>query len=109
MDARPFAIVGLVGAAAMVIAIVYGVASGSFGSEFRSVIDLAWGRVTLVDLAAGLFIVGAWIGWREPSLARALPWWVAMELTGNLATAIYVARTALSSKDYAEFFSGTAR
>jgi F0F1-type ATP synthase assembly protein I len=108
METRKIAAVGIAAVAAMVIAIAYGVAAGSFVDELRSLIDMPWGRVTLVDLAAGLILIGAWIGWREGSAARAAPWWIAMFLTGNLASALYIARAAWSSNSVTEFYTGRA-
>jgi hypothetical protein len=91
----------------MIGAIVYGVASGGFTDEFRAVLELPWGQVTLVDLAAGLLLIGAWIAWREGSMVRALPWWAAMVLTGNLASAVYVIRAAQRSPSMQEFLMGS--
>lgn len=106
MQSRIPLAVGIVAAGAMVIAIIYGMASGGFADGLRAVLDDPWGRVTLVDLAAGLFLAGAWIRWREGSSARAIPWWIAMVLTGNLATGIYVIRAAVTSHSVSEFLIG---
>ncbi len=106
MQVRGPVIVGLMSALAMVGAIAYGMASGGFTDELRAVLELPWGRVTLVDLAAGLLLIGAWIVWREGSLVRALPWWVAMAVTGNLAGGLYVVWTAWRSQSMDEFLTG---
>lgn len=82
--------VGLVGVMAMAAALVYGFTAGEFGAEGRALLDLAWGRVTLVDLYTGLFLIGAWIWWRERSAARALPWLAGLIVLGSLAAAVYV-------------------
>ena len=86
MNLRVARILGLTAATAMVVAVGLGMAAGSFVDELQSVLDLTWGRVTLVDLAAGLVLIGAWITWREGSIGRAAPWWLALALTGNLAS-----------------------
>ena len=59
----------------------------------------------MIDLAAGLTVVGAWIAWREGP-RRALPWWIALLLTGNLATGVYVIKAAKSSSNTDEFLTG---
>jgi hypothetical protein len=83
--------VGWAGVIVMVAALVYGFTAGEFGTEGSAILDLAWGRVTLIDLYAGLALIGAWIVWREGSLLRALPWLVGMVFLGSLAAAAYVA------------------
>ncbi len=99
-------IVGAIGALAMIGAMAYGMASGGFTDEFRAVLDLPWGQVTLIDLAAGLLLIGAWILWREGSVVRAIPWWVAMVATGNLAAALYVIWAARRSTSMTDFLTG---
>ena len=106
MQIRGPVIVGAVGVVAMVGAIAYGMVSGGFTDEFRAVLELPWGQVTLIDLAAGLLLIGAWIFWREGSVVRALPWWIAMTLTGNLASGLYVVWAARRSESMSEFFMG---
>ncbi len=82
--------VGWAGVIVMIAALVYGFTAGEFGAEGSAILDLAWGRVTLVDLYTGLALIGAWIVWRERSVVRALPWLVAMVFLGSLAAAAYV-------------------
>ena len=82
--------VGWAGVIVMVAALVYGFTAGEFGTEGSAILDLAWGRVTLIDLYTGLALIGAWIVWREGSLLRALPWLVGMVFLGSLAAAAYV-------------------
>ena len=91
---------------AMVIAIIYGVASGEFVDELEAIVAAPWGRVTLIDLGAGLLIIGAWIAWREGSAAKALPWWLAMVVTGNLASGVYVVKAAWSADSVEAFLLG---
>ena len=67
------------------------------------------GRVTLVDLGLGLLVAAAWIGWREASIKRAAPWWLALILTGNLALGIYLIRAARSSHTVQELLVGGRR
>jgi F0F1-type ATP synthase assembly protein I len=91
----------------MIIAIGYGMASGGFVEGLKTVAGDPWGRVTLADLASGLLVAGAWIGWREASIARAAPWWIALILTGNLALGVYLIRAARSSTSMGELLLGT--
>lgn len=76
--------------AAMAAAIVYGLASGGFAEDGRAIWALPWGRVTLVDLFVGFFLVGAVIVWRERHPRRWIPWLLALLVLGNLVTAVYL-------------------
>jgi uncharacterized membrane protein len=106
VNSRTPLIVGVTAAALMIIAIGYGMMSGGFVDGLKTVAGDPWGRVTLIDLAAGLLLLGAWIAWREGSVVRAVPWWIAMIVTGNLATGIYVVKAALGSSTISEFLVG---
>lgn len=74
---------------AMAVTIATGIAAGDFGDQGRAIVDLAWGRVTLIDLYVGLAIFAGWILIREKA-GTALPWLVALVFLGNLAAAFYV-------------------
>jgi hypothetical protein len=91
----------------MAITIVYGIAAGSFGDEGSTILDLAWGRVTLIDLYVGLALFGGWVLWRERS-RRAVPWLISFVFLGNLATALYAFVAAVRSDTPAEFLTGRA-
>ena len=106
MTTRTPLVIGGIAALTMIVAIAYGMASGRFVEGLRTVAGDPWGRVTLADLASGLLVAGAWIGWREASIARAAPWWIALVLTGNLALAIYLVRAARSSTTMHELLVG---
>lgn len=81
---------GWIGIVAMAGAIVYGVVSGGFGEDFAAVWALPWGKVSLVDLFVGLFLVAVVIIWRERQVRRWLPWVVALLVLGNLTTGAYL-------------------
>lgn len=106
MPTRTPLIVGAIAAGAMIIAIIYGMVSGDFVDSLQDIAGQPWGVVTLIDLGAGLLLAGAWIAWRERSISRAVPWWIGMALTGNLATGIYVVRAALESTSTEAFLTG---
>jgi len=106
MQSRTARAIGPVVAITMIAAIAYGMASGGFVEGLRVVAGDAWGRVTLADLASGLLVAGAWIGWREASVARAAPWWLGLILTGNLALGIYLIRSARSSQNVQQLLVG---
>ena len=106
MTTRTPLVIGGIAALTMIVAIAYGMASGGFVEGLRTVAGDPWGRVTLADLASGLLVAAAWIGWREASITRAAPWWIALVLTGNLALAIYLIRAVRSSTTMHELLVG---
>ena len=97
---------GAVVTAGMVGAILYGFLAGSFGDEGGQLLDLAWGRVTLIDLYLGLSLIGTWIAWRERSIARTFPWIVGLVGLGSLAAGLYVLVAAIRADSTEDFFLG---
>jgi hypothetical protein len=91
----------------MAATIIYGMFAGSFGGEGGEILDLAWGRVTLIDLYVGLALFGGWIVIRERSPV-AVPWLVALVLLGNFATALYAFVAAMRSDSVIAFLTGRA-
>ena len=89
----------------MAATIVYGFAAGDFGDEGSAILDLAWGRVSLIDLYLGFVLFGGWILLREPSV-RAVPWLVALAVLGNLAAAIYAYLAARNADTVEGFLIG---
>lgn len=89
----------------MTITITAGFASGNFGDEGGEILDLAWGRVTLIDLYVGLVLFGGWILFRERGIA-ALPWLVGLAVLGNLAAAAYALKASLQSTSMTQLLTG---
>lgn len=87
--------------------IAYGFLAGDFGAEGGVILDLVWGRVTLVDLYVGLVLIGGWIVIRERSAAAA-PWLVALVVLGNLAAAGYAFLAAMRTDSITEFLTGAS-
>lgn len=66
--------------------------------------DTGWGVTTLVDLYTGLIFVSIWIALIERRPTRFIPWIIALMLTGNFATLIYVAIRSWSCPTLREIF-----
>lgn len=92
-------VVAAVAVLAMVGALIYGFTAGDFADEGSTLLGLAWGRVTLIDLYVGLALIGTWIVWRERSALRSVPWLVGLVVLGSLAAAAYVLLASLRSSD----------
>ena len=95
--------------AAMVAAIGYAFATGSFSEEGSTIIGLAWGKVTLIDLYLGFAMFGAWIAFREKSIPVIAGWWVALAVLGNLTAGIYLAVAASRANSVEEVLLGAKR
>lgn len=103
---KPIRIVAWVVVGVMVLAIGYGLTAGGFGDDFSTVWSLEWGRVSLIDLYAGLAIFGAWVVYREKTLGPAVLWSIALLTLGNLAAGVYLVQAAINSDDAAALLVG---
>ena len=103
---KPIRIVAWFAVGAMLLAIGYGSAAGGFGDDFSALWALPWGRVSLIDLYAGLAIFGAWVAYREKSLSRTVIWSIALLTLGNLAAGVYLVWAAHNSDDVAALLLG---
>lgn len=97
--------VSALGVVAMVIALAIGFSSGDFTAEGSEILDLAWGRVTLIDLYVGVAIFSAFVAWRERRVATTLAWIVSFVVLGNLATAVYLLIASLRSGSVEELLA----
>ena len=98
--------VGLIGSGAMVVALAHGLLEGDFAGEGAELLDLAWGRVSLVDIYTGVFVFAAWILWREGSMRRAVPWLALLLVLGNFGIAPYLLWISRSRPSVAEALTG---
>lgn len=92
----------------MLAALIAAFATGDFGAEGATLTELAWGRMTLIDLYVGALLVGAWIGHRETSWPARIAWWIGLVALGHLASAVYVL-VASRAKSWTEFWSGAGQ
>lgn len=97
------------GTGAMLAAIPAGFAAGSFLEEGRALVDLAWGRVTLLDIELAFLFGWAWIAWRERSVPRAVVWAVLTLVTGSLALFGYLLGASMRHDDVASLLLGPHR
>lgn len=95
------------GTAAMLATILAAFSVASFTDEGASLLALAWGRVTLIDLYLALVLGWVWIAWRERSAGRALLWAVATVVTGSLALFVYLLVAALRARTTLELLVGS--
>jgi hypothetical protein len=93
----------------MVAAILGGFLEGEFLSEGGELLDLVWGRVTLVDIYAAFLVGWLWIALRERSVVRAVAWLPAVVVTGSLALAVYLLGAAVRAEGPEELLLGPRR
>ena len=87
-------------------AILYGLASGGFGADASAIWRLPWGKVSLIDLYAGLAMFGAWIALRETNRFKIALWWAALATLGNFAAGVYLVGALLAANDTGELLTG---
>lgn len=94
--------------AIMTIALIYGVfIHGHFWTEGAVIVDLVWGKLTLVDFYVGVALFAGWVIFREASKPYAILWIIGICLLGNWASALYVLLALRASKgDWRKFWFG---
>jgi hypothetical protein len=105
-------IIRLVAAAScamMTSAIVAGFSVASFTAEGGVLLELAWGRVTLIDIYLAFLFGWLWIAWRERSPLRAALWGIATVVTGSVALFAYLLGAALRATTTTELVLGPHR
>jgi hypothetical protein len=97
------------GAAAMLATILAAFSVASFADDGATLVALAWGRVTLIDLYLALLLGWVWIAWRERSATRAALWALATVVTGSLALFLYLLVASLRARTMQELLVGPRR
>jgi hypothetical protein len=92
---------------AMLAAILGGFATGDLAAEGVLLLDLVWGRVTLIDIYLAFLIGWVWIAARERSLTTRLLWLGAVVVTGSLALGVYLLGAAWRSRSIEELLLGS--
>jgi hypothetical protein len=100
-------IVTIILTAVMFAAIGLSIATGDFADEGSTILDLAWGRMSLIDLYVGIALIFGWVVLREEKLWAALLWLPVFIVLGNAGTALYAAIAALRTNDVRTFLLGT--
>ncbi len=109
MPGRSIVFVALAAGIALTMYLVAASLHGDLGTEGRRLLDLAWGRVLLVDVYAGMVLFAGWIAWREVPGFAAI-WIVALLLLGNVVACIYLLRAWWSARgDGDAFWHGRRR
>jgi hypothetical protein len=109
---RAVVVVRLVAAAAcgmMTSTIVAAFSVASFTAEGGLLLELAWGRVTLIDIYLAFLFGWLWIAWRERSPLRAALWAVATVVTGSVALFAYLLGASLRARTSTELVLGPHR
>lgn len=92
-------LVAAFGMGTMLAAIMAGFAAAPFLEEGGAILDLAWGRVTIIDIELAFLFGWLWIAWRERSVPRALLWAALTLVTGSLALFGYLFGASLRATD----------
>lgn len=93
----------------MVAAILGGFTEGAFLAEGGELVDLVWGRVTLVDIYAAFVVGWLWIALRERSPLRAVAWLPPVLILGSLALAVYLLGAAVRAETPEQLLLGPHR
>ncbi|MFU8840201.1 MAG: hypothetical protein ACNA8R_05715 [Nitriliruptoraceae bacterium] len=102
-------VVAAAGCAMMTSTIVAAFSVASFTEEGGLLLELAWGRVTLIDIYLAFLFGWLWIAWRERSPRRAALWAVATVVTGSVALFAYLLGASLRARTSTEVVLGPHR
>jgi hypothetical protein len=94
--------------AAMVTAVTIAFLTTPFSVDGRQLIDLAWGRVTIIDLYLALAVFVLWVGWRDGAL-KALGWGALTVFTGSAAIGVYLLLASRQAHTVADVLTGPRR
>ena len=83
-------VISITVALALAASIAWAASSAPFWESFARISGEPWGVVTLVDLYGGFALFACVIATAERSAPRALAWFAAMCVTGNLAAAAWL-------------------
>jgi hypothetical protein len=93
---------------AMLTAVTAAFLTSPFTVDGRQLIDLAWGRVTIIDLYLALGLFFAWVGWRDGP-AKAVLWAVLTAVTGSAGIGLYLLLASRNADSVAEVLQGKRR
>lgn len=100
-------ILALAGTIIMFFTLMYGFIFGEFFKEGSTLMSIAWGKVSLIDVYIGFFLFSGWVLFREQKRVNAVIWILLFMILGNFATCLY-ATIALykSNNDWKIFWLG---
>ena len=84
--------------------IVWAAGEEGLGEGLRKLLDHPWGVVTLIDLYAGFFFVGAWLCVVEKGKVTLVLWLILLLCLGNVATLLYLTLRARKAHRFADLF-----
>ncbi|MBD1373509.1 DUF1475 family protein [Hazenella sp. IB182357] len=91
----------------MTFSIGYGLIYGDFWGEGAQLLQLLWGKLTLIDFYVGITLFSMWIVYREKKVMHILIWIFFFIILGNWTTALYVFITCIRSRgDWQVFWQG---
>ena len=92
----------------MIVGIGMAMSTGDFLTEGAILTELAWGRLTLLDLYVGFLLFGSCIVYREEHRWVSIPWVLSLLLLGNLAAGIYALQALVRARgSWAVFWMGS--
>ncbi len=100
-------ILAVAGTIIMFFTLMYGFIFGEFFKEGNTIMSIAWGKVSLIDVYIGFFLFSIWVLFREQNKYIAVIWVVIFMILGNFATCLYATIALYKSKnDWKVFWLG---
>lgn len=105
---RAFRLIAVLMIVAMVTSVTVAAMTAPFAADGRVLLDLAWGRVTVIDLYLALGVFIAWVAWRDGAL-KALLWAPIVAVTGSAGIGVYLLLVARRATSVSEALCGSRR
>ena len=87
-------------------AVAVSMATGDISSEGSIIIDLPWGRMSLIDIYLGVALIAGWVILREEHWWVAVLWIPVFIVLGHAGTALYAAIASFRASSIEEFLLG---
>lgn len=100
----------LLGAIIMALSIIYGFVIGDFTGEGKVLLDLIWGKITMIDIYIAFLTFAGWMFYREGFNLKSIIIFLGILVLGSFTICFYTYLVMEASKgDWQKFWLGEKR
>lgn len=79
----------LLGAVIMAVSILYGFIVGDFTGEGKALLDMIWGRISMIDIYISFFTFAGWMFYREGFNLKSIIIFIGILVLGSFTICLY--------------------